>query len=82
MILPLGRFRSLLEGTRREDQLPHPPILFDRKKTEIKVEGCNFLLQLLGLLARDETDKEDMRDSNLGTSSMLLYHATVIIQGK
>ncbi|MCJ1352467.1 MAG: hypothetical protein MMC33_002451 [Icmadophila ericetorum] len=54
--------------------------LFDRKKTEIKVEGCNFLLQLLGLLARDETDKEDMRDSNLGTSSMLLYHATVIIQ--
>ena len=34
------------------------------------------------LLARDETDDEQIRDSNLGLSSMLLYHATVIIHGK
>jgi hypothetical protein len=31
------------------------------------------------LLGRDETREEDMRESNLGISSMLLYHATVII---
>ncbi|MCJ1402641.1 hypothetical protein MMC11_005861 [Xylographa trunciseda] len=31
------------------------------------------------LLGRDETSEEDMRESNLGISSMLLYHATIII---
>lgn len=31
------------------------------------------------LLGRDETIEDDMRESNLGISSMLLYHATVII---
>ena len=34
------------------------------------------------LLARDETSDEQIRDSNLGLSSMLLYHATVIIHGR
>lgn len=31
------------------------------------------------LMARDEEDPEDMRDSALGISSVLLYHATIII---
>jgi hypothetical protein len=39
-------------------------------------------MDVLVLLARDETDDEQIRESNLGLSSMLLYHATVIIHGE
>ena len=59
---------------------PDPGDLFDRMRALTCTLG-DYSYSLV-LLARDETDEDMIRDSNLGISSMLLYHATIIIHGK
>ena len=56
--------------------LPDPGDIYDRKCSGINVTFVSDS-DLLGLMAR----KKETRESKSGLSSMLLYHATIIIHG-